>query len=77
MTSIEATEMLNLHNAIAARNWYTVSQIVGRYCDEPTTDEHGADELQDWLSHGDYSGNETPESIAAEWDQLCRDTQDL
>lgn len=63
--------------AVQAHEWVTVSRMVAEYCEEPTTDEHGADELQDWLSHGDWSGNETPESVAEEWDQLCRDARDL
>ena len=29
-----------------------------------------ATNLADWLLEGDYSGDETPESLAAEWDAL-------
>ena len=25
--------------------------------------------LGDWISHGDYEGDETPEQIAAEWEE--------
>lgn len=68
---------MTFQEAIQEREWLTVTSMVMEFTTEPTTDEHGADELQDWLSAGDWSGNETPQSVAAEWDQLCRETRDL
>ena len=64
----------SLHTLIENREWFDVTGLVSAHCKESTTDEHGADTLQDWLSHGSYDGTETAESIAAEWDELVRDT---
>jgi hypothetical protein len=46
--------------------------IVEPLC-KTSTGSTGTDEdtsLYDWLYNGDYTGNETAESIAAEWDSL-------
>lgn len=68
---------MTFQEAIQAREWFTVTEMVMQHTTEPTTDEDGADELQDWLSNGSYTGSETPESVAAEWDALVRSTHDL
>ena len=60
------TERMQAH--IEAHEWVEVRDIVGKYCKEPTIDKDGTDILQDWLSHGSYDGNETPQQIAAQWD---------
>lgn len=33
--------------------------------------------LYDWIAAGDYSGNETPKSLAAEWNRTQEDTMDI
>lgn len=68
---------MTFQEAIQEREWLDVTRMVMEFTTEPTTDEHGADELQDWLSNGDWSGNETPQSVAAEWDALVRSARDL
>lgn len=68
---------MTFQEAIAERDWLTVTGMVAEYTTELTTDEHGADELQDWLSAGDWHGGETPQSVAAEWDALCRTAREL
>ncbi len=44
-----------------------VADAVWPLCETDTTG------LEDWISSGDYTGNETPESIAVEWDELTQD----
>ena len=40
-------------------------------CKKSTTDEIGQPApLGDWLAGGEYDGHETPQSIAAEWDEI-------
>lgn len=64
--------LTEFQQAIKEDEWLKVTRMVREYTTKPTTDEHGADALQDWLSNGDWSGNETPQSVALEWDELCR-----
>ena len=39
-------------------------------CETETQGEGGNTTLWDWLYQGDYSGDETAEALAAEWDKL-------
>lgn len=45
------------------------TQQVAYLCETTTNPANGTD-LGDWLAEGDYDGNETAESLAAEWDSL-------
>lgn len=42
-------------------------------CETHTMGEGGTTTLWDWLYEGDYSGDETAESLAAEWDELSEE----
>ncbi len=68
---------MTFQEAIEERDWYEVARMVMKFTTESTTDEHGADEIQDWLSAGDWNGDETPEGVAAEWDALVQSARDL
>jgi len=45
-------------------------------CATDTEGEGDTTQLWDWLYSGDYYGNETPESIASEWDELSEAVED-
>lgn len=50
-----------------------LNDLVDPLCKTDTHNSESLDEntrLWDWLYEGDYSGSETPESLAAEWDEL-------
>jgi hypothetical protein len=42
---------------------------VSPLCQTPTNPENETP-LVDWLAEGDYDGDETAESLAAEWDEV-------
>ena len=49
---------------VANKDW---NSLVAEVASIATTDTDG---IEDWLSAGDYHGDETIESLAAEWDSL-------
>lgn len=55
--------------AIRAQDWVRLHALVSEHCTTPTQ-WRGDDMLGDWLAQGEYTGAETAESIAAEWDAL-------
>lgn len=58
--------MEEFQQAVVSRDWETVTALVEQHIDS----DRDTSGLMDWLSAGDYSGNETPESVAAEWEAL-------
>jgi hypothetical protein len=46
---------------------HVVTVEVAEHCTKST------DNLGDWIANGSYTGSETPQSIAAEWDSYTAD----
>lgn len=53
-----------------------INAAVEPLCKTNTYNDEGSDahtHLQDWIAEGDFTGDETPNSIASEWDNLVDD----
>jgi hypothetical protein len=59
--------------AIARKDWDAVEAVIAANLDDDTS----RDGLHDWLEEGSYTGNETPESVAAEWMELDQQVEGI
>jgi len=67
----EALKHMNSFDPLVDWARDVIFSAVEPLCKTDIMDELGQPTLLgDWLSAGDYSGDETPESIAVEWDAL-------
>ena len=57
-------------NGMSDETLAALHSAVEPHCATETRPTDGTTTLYEWLAEGDYSGNETPEALAAEWDEL-------
>lgn len=57
-------------DAITRGDWSAMAEIVRHYTNSPTFRGINEDILCDWITEGAWTGDETPEAVAAEWDRL-------
>lgn len=60
---------------IANLAWQTIYEAVNREIETDNGSDSNENPLSDWLHNGSWQGDETPEAVAAEWDELQRDSE--
>lgn len=66
------TEVDDAQVHIYRQNWNALESLVWDAC---ATDDR--DGLSDWLQNGSYDGAETIASLAADWDAVCAEADNL